>query len=305
MNLRRLHFKLVGFMALASACATPTGDHTNAGAEGNTTPPTDGRHSSDDAEPSDSTRASIAIGRSMHAASMTEVVLEPRGTAALTLDEDGGVRIWSSLLGDGVETPLELPVREPAWMSMARRGDTSLVASFIDTAGGAQIGRIDTSEPGGTWTPLFDHPPTRPLFELHVLDGGKRIVALSVDHQIELWTPQGKIVAEIDQSGFVPWQLWVSQPSEGGSEILAVFGRPVRVQKVALHDDALSIEGEARPVDMDRGPNRNDLVMSPDGEFVTVLRRPMARGKRFEGEITRKAPPCPPHRRRAPADRER
>ena len=277
---------LLALIALAGCAGTSADGTTTAGIDQRTSPPVAPTESGSTAATAEAPRPAMALSRSLHTSNMTEVALEPQGTAALTLDEDGGVRLWTSLMGDDVEAPLALPVRDPVWMSVARKDDSSFVAAFIDTSGGAQIGRIETTDRGAKWTPLFDHPPTRPMFELHVLDGGDRVLALSVDHQIELWSAKGKVLAEIDEPGFVPWQLRVAQQAGGDPEVLAVLGRPVRVQKVTVHDDALSIEGQPHPVAMDRGPNRNDLVMSPDGTYVTVLRRPKARGKRFEVEIT-------------------
>jgi hypothetical protein len=236
----------------------------------------------------DSTRSRLAtleLASRLHDEEMTEVTLDPRGRAALTLDTEGGVRLWPDILADEISPPLELPVFEPVWMSLARTSDGEVVTGFIDTAGGARVGRVDQIEGRARWTPAFEVPPTSPLLELHVLDGGERILALGVDHRIHLWNADGETLSEIDEAGFVPWQLRVAQPPGEVPTVLAVLADPVRVQPISLTRGHLARAGDALPVDLDRGPNRNDLALTPDGSAALVLRRPAARGKRFELDV--------------------
>jgi len=235
-------------------------------------------------EQAEAAHVEIALKASMHPVDVREVVLDPAGKSALTIDDEGGVRLWSDLHAEDVEEPWALPIREPVWMSLAQ-ADNGFVAAFIDTAGAATVGRVALSDDGARWIPSFEIPPMRPMFELHVMDGGQRVLGLGVDHRITLWDTDGQTVAEIDQAGFVPWQLRVSQPKGEAPKILAVLAGPVSVQPIELNNDALAVTGEPRAVALDRGPNRNDLAMSPDGKVVTALRRPKARGKRFELEI--------------------
>lgn len=271
---------------LASACATQSSESpASASAE---VPAADAKSEAAVAhamaEEADEARIELALTKSMHAVDVTEVVLEPRGKSALTIDDEGGVRLWPDLHAADLSEPWALPIREPVWMSLAETKG-GFVAAFIDTAGAAKVGRIAMSDEGARWIPTFEIPPMRPMFELHVIDGGQRVLGLGVDHRITLWDTDGNEVAEIDQPGFVPWQLRISQPKDEAPKILAVLAGPVSVQPITLKDDKLAITGEPRAVALDRGPNRNDLAMSPDGKVVTALRRPKARGKRFELEI--------------------
>ena len=229
-------------------------------------------------------RPSIELQQRLHHAPITEVVLDPRGAAALTLDADGQVRLWPDLLAQSIPEPFALPESEPVWMSLARHADGSFVVGFIDTAGGARVGRLVSADGRARWTPMFAVPSASPLFELHVLDGGERIVALSVDHRIALLDAEGTIVSELDQVGFVPWQLRVAQPPDGPASMVAVLADPLRVQSIAIQADTLALSGEAIPVALDRGPNHNDLALTPDGKTVLALQRPRARGKLFELE---------------------
>ncbi len=215
---------------------------------------------------------------------MTEVVLAPRGDAALTLDEDGGVRLWPRLDAEAPQIPWELPVRDSAWMSVGV-ADAGFVGAFVDTAGALRVARIADSAVGPTWTPTFEHPATDGTFEAHVVDGGRRVLALSVDHRLHLWTADGEHLDTLEAPGFVPWQLRVGHEGPGGPHVVAVLGRPTRAQRIVMAGDRLRRVGEPLPLDLDRGPNRNDVVMSPDGTTLAVLRRPLRRSKRFDVEL--------------------
>jgi len=283
--MKRSWTTFAALVALSSGCAAEAA-RQDAGRVGNPQPTEEAVVAAAEAQAQAQAEASpVAVARSLHHAGITEVVLDPRGEAALTIDSGGGVRLWPELGTDAKSDPIEIPAFEPVWMSLARSSN-GYVAAFIDTAGGTQVGRVTVGEQDGPmWTPLFSRSATDPQFELHVLDGGERILALGVDHRIQVWDTRGETVAMMDEQGFVPWQLRVSQPEGEDPKILAVVAGPVRVQSLAFDGTSLSREGEPRVVALDRGPNRNDLVMSPDGTTVTALRRPKSREPRFELEI--------------------
>ncbi len=227
----------------------------------------------------------LALSRSLHDADMTEVVLDPRGTAALTLDEHGGVRLWPDVRSREAVEPVRLPVEEPNWMSLSATEDGGFVVAFIDTAGGARVARVTFDGEAVKLQTLFELPTTDPQFELHVLDGGRRVLALGIDHRMRLFDRAGTVVAAIDQPSFVPWQLRVSPRPGQAPAIVAVLAGPTRVQPIAVTDEDLRIVGQARKIDIDRGPNRNDMALSPDGTTIAALRRPKARGKRLTVEF--------------------
>jgi len=227
--------------------------------------------------------APLALARSLHEASMSEVVLDPRGEVALTLDTEGNVRLWTSLKADAQE-PLALPVREPSWMSLARAED-GLVLAFIDTVGGGRVMHVELGDDGPRVTTAFEIPATEPVFELHVLDGGQRVVALGHDHRVSLYDRGGVERSAVDPIGFVPWQLRVQQVPGQAPAIVAVLVGPTRVQPLALEGDQLRPEGEPRAVEIDQGPNRNDLSLSPDGRTMVAMRRARMRGRRLTLEL--------------------
>lgn len=170
-------------------------------------------------------------------------------------------------------------------MSLARADDGGFVVGFTDTAGGARVARVEVEGARARLVTLFEIPITDPLFELHVLDGGQRILALGLDHRVRLYDRTGELVGAVDEAGFVPWQLRVSETPGQAPSIVAVLAGPTRVQPIALDGDALALHGAPRTVALDQGPNRNDLTLSPDGRTVVALRRPRFKGKRFTIEL--------------------
>lgn len=225
-------------------------------------------------------RPSLTLRAHRHAG-MREVALSPDGSAALTLDRRGGVRLWTEASNDAV--PFELPVREPLWMSLAA-ADGGYLAAFVDTAGGSHIGRIAVSEGRAIWTTAFDVPPMEPMFELHVLAGGDRILALGVDHRVRLFDAQGNTLAELDEHGVIPWQLRVEHDEHGVHAAVVQFA-PVRIQRLDVGDAALKLIGDAHTVDIDQSPNRNDISMSSDGRYATAMQKRAPKSGRFEVEL--------------------
>ncbi len=177
-----------------------------------------------------------------------------------------------------------MPIEQPLWMSLAETEDGLRVA-FIDTAGASHVATVTVSGSTWTWEPSFDLPPIDPMFELHVLEDGGRLLALGVDHRVRLYDARGTMVAELDEHGVIPWQLRVGRDDEGRPVAAVVQFAPVRVQRLSLRNDTLALVGEAHPVEIDQSPNRNDIAMSPDGRYVTAMQKPEPKSGRFEIEL--------------------
>ncbi len=251
-------------------------------------------------------REVAALVHRWHEAAIGEIVVEPAGTAALTLDADGEVRLWPELAGAADRAPFAVLAHEPASMSLARAGKAAFVATFVDTAGAGRVVRIELDGDRATETELFEVPASDPLFELHALDGGERFVALGIDHRVRMYDASGKLVAILDQPGFVPYQLRIAQRPGQAPSMVAVLVKPVSVQAIAIAEDRLEVQGEPRQVGLDQSPNRNDLQITADGGSVLAMRRPkgrtqewwlerieLASGKRFKiaGQADTKARP--------------
>jgi hypothetical protein len=238
----------------------------------------------------------VALARGLgHEASLTEVWLDARASAALTLDGRGDVRLWPVLPSaqnpvdksgsfDAFE-PVRVPLREPLWLSFARAGERSFVIAAIDTAQAARVLQIDLDEAGSaSFRERFTIPPKDPLLELHVLDQGERLLALGVDHRIRLYDGRGKLLSELTEYGLAPWQLRIVGPP-GALQFAMVLAGPTRLQRFTITDDRLAKHGEARAFTLDRGPNGNDLALLPSGRVAAVLRRPEKKGLQWSLEL--------------------
>lgn len=259
-------------LALSSGCDGRTAAHAEAPAA-----PDDGAIEPATAAVAPIAREVVGLAQRWHDAPIGEIVLDSAATAALTLDADGEVRLWTDLAGAAERAPMAVAANEPASMSLARAGDDAFVATFVDTAGAGRVVRIEIGGDRARQTELFQVPASDPLFELHALDGGERFVALGIDHRVRMYDADGGVVAMLDRPGFVPYQLRIAQTAGRPASIVAVLVKPVSVQAIAIVDDRLELRGEPRQVGLDQSPNRNDLQITADGGSVLAMRRPKGR----------------------------
>lgn len=231
----------------------------------------------------DATRLVHGLG---HRVDVAEVWLDADASAALSLDEGGGVRLWPALAGEPERLePVVLPIDEPARLSFSRTSAGSFLIAAVDMA---QLGRVleVRREASGGYEVIerMRFGADEPLFELEVLPGGERILALGVDHRLRLFDRSGALLDELAEHGLAPWQLRLV----GRGESLAaavVLAQPTRVRRLSLADDRLQLLGEPRRIYNDRGPNLNDLQLLPGGTHVTAFRRPSAKGKAWTLEL--------------------
>ncbi|HLT35689.1 MAG TPA: hypothetical protein VK034_05370, partial [Enhygromyxa sp.] len=223
-----------------------------------------------------------------HRVGITEVVLDARGEAALTLDGAGGVRLWPQLTADAAASaPYRIPVHEPLSLSLGKHeSGREYTLGLIATNNAATVYRVELPAEGpAKIVESFALSPEDPLLELHVLDGGARVLALGVDHRVRLYSANGELLSAIDERSFGPWQLRVSEAVGEPPRLAAILAQPLRVQPLRLVGDQLEIAGPARAVELDRGPNLNDLALSPDGTTVAALRRPHKHGRQWSVEL--------------------
>ena len=217
-----------------------------------------------------------------HHNAMREVSLSPSGDAALTFARDGRVRLWPSFQLETV--PWRLPLSAPAWMSLAAI-DGGYRVAVVDTAGGTHVGRVEVTDEGAFWVEEFDRPPRDPMFEVHVLPGGDRILALGIDHRIRLWDAAGNVLATLDEYGVIPWQLRVETEPSGAVHLAAVMFGPTRMQRLSIEGDRIALQGDAVTLAIDQSPNRNDAGMSADGRYATAMQKPRRFKPRIEIEV--------------------
>jgi hypothetical protein len=228
----------------------------------------------------------IALERSPTNGKLAEVVLDARGEAALTLEGNGNVRLWPTLAPGQV--PWRLRLQDPIWMSLAHQHDGAFTVGVIDTTNAAQIVEVVLGEQAGEaqLVPRFAIAPTDPLLELLVLDGGERILTLGADHRLCLYDLDGRLLSQIDERSFAPWQL----RSGGGDgheplHLAVTLAAPLRIERIVLDGDQLRRTHEPWPVELDRGPNRNDLALTHDGRYAAALRRHKATGEEWSVEL--------------------
>lgn len=257
----------------------PTEDGAEAGAEGG------------EATAAAVERGALLPRGEVHRGRIIEIWLDPKGAAAVSLDSVGGVRLWPELPPAQRELaklePVRLPYLEPLSMSVAKTADGQFIVAGIDTAQSSRVIAVepDPDAPGSfRMRERFVLPPDDPMLELHVLDGGERLLALGVDHSLRIYDAHGEELSRFTRYGFAPWQLRFSGPPED-LHIAMVLAGPTRLQRFALKDDSVELIGEPYAVTLDRGPNHNDLALLPTGTHAAVLRRPKARGVEWSLEI--------------------
>jgi WD40 repeat protein len=266
----------------AGPASQPSGD--GEGSLGSTTPG-DG----DAALPAEPPAIALPPRGLGHEDVITEVWLDPRGSAALSLDASGSVRLWPRLPAAEVPldrlAPIRVPIREPRWLSFARSGTDEFVIAALDTSQSARVIEIEIDAEGRAgFRERFSLHPSDPLLELHVLHGGDRLLALGVDHRLRLYDGQGKLLHELTEYGLAPWQLRFAGPPEA-LQVAMVLAGPTRIQRLSLADDRITRVGEPHAVLLDRGFNLNDLQLLPSGRQVAVLRRPSSKGLEWTLEL--------------------
>jgi hypothetical protein len=226
-----------------------------------------------------------------HPIDIMEVWLDPQASAAITLDGSGEVRLWPALAPASATAdldalaPVRVPLHEAVALSFARTSADSFLIAAIDTAQIGRVVEIRVDEAGrAELIERFTIPPSDPIFELHVLDDGERLLALGVDHRLRLYDRTGKLLDELNEHGFAPWQLRIVGRGES-RKLAVVLAGPTRVQSLTLEGNELAVVGEARRVRNDRGPNLNDLQLTVDGRYVTSFRRPKSKSHEWTLEL--------------------
>jgi hypothetical protein len=209
-----------------------------------------------------------------HSGAIDKIAVSADGTGAVTSDLAGGARLWAAL--DGSQEPIALPVRAPQSMSLARDGE-SWTIFLVDASGGAKIVSVDAS---GRARTLAELAPFAPLFEGHVLPGGKHVVALFRDHTIRVLDAAGKELARLEERKFRPGSLRVSAD---GKRVLAVIATPEGsgTSKLELQPLTVTLDGKAaikragspKLFTPTVAPAPSTVALSPDGTRVAIVDR--------------------------------
>ena len=262
----RRRLALAGAFALAmTACRTGGG---TANAEGGEDGATDGTVHSKQATLRNGPRRRAGVG---HPATIDRITLSADGTAALTRDGLGGTRLWPKL--DGSIEPVLIPLRSPQAFSLART-PTGWSAFVVDASGGAKSFAIAQD---GKITTVGELPPFKPLFEGHVLPGGKHVLALYRDHTLRLLTVAGEEVAKLEARKFRPNELRIANDGRRAVAIIEDHsggGTKVEVQPLAITTEgrpSIRVEGSPRLLTTTVDVNPGTAALSPDGRRFAMV----------------------------------
>jgi hypothetical protein len=124
-----------------------------------------------------------------HAGPIALVAVTPDGTAALTSDVGGGVRLWPAL--DGSQEPRVVAVPEPHALAIGPR-DGGYTAAVLDAAGGLYIASIDARGTSRAHVSLPAEPAVRDLAM-----SSRGLVAWRADQTVVLLDGDGKTLAQL------------------------------------------------------------------------------------------------------------
>jgi len=217
-----------------------------------------------------------------HGAAISLVAVDLTGTAALSRDTFGSVRLWPAL--DGSREPLVVPVRDPRAMTLGADGAGGWVLALLDGSGGARIVGVDAV---GVMTPLASLPPTDPLTAIEILPGGDRLVAIGSDHVIRLLDRKGRELARLDTPGLRPAHLRIvdvptTETATGGPRVLAVTAGEfdsdhsrfaVELLPLEIGPESLAFADQRQLIQLDSPPSRDNPTLAPDGNSVVFLQR--------------------------------
>ncbi len=162
-----------------------------------------------------------------HASDITRLAVTGSGSAALTLDANGGVRLWPSLRGD--REPVIVQFNAPTEITLGERADF-LVAAAIDGSGGMQVqvlsklGGLVVSETIRSESDFIDV----------VFVAGRGLLALSADQQLH-W---------IDATGRIT-QTFTMPPGIRAERLCHAAGVVVALARMAGQPLALTLTGIA------------------------------------------------------------
>ncbi len=202
-----------------------------------------------------------------HGAVIRSIELAPDGSAGLTRDAIGSVRLWTAL--DGSAEPRLVPVRGALQMSLARRRDRGLLVALIDSAGELRLLR---AEQAGSIA-LVEGPAeaARPAIGVRVLAGGDRVVVLRDDHSLDLIDESGARLARFEQRGFRP----VAMAAAGRGLVALSLQREAAGHRAVIHrvniaERSISLRPSTVEVAGPAGVSPSSWSVDPSGGMVAM-----------------------------------
>jgi len=215
-----------------------------------------------------------------HSGNIDLVALDPTGTAAVSRDIVGGLRLWPVL--DGSKEPQAVPIANPRSMAVVTT-EAGFVVLGVEASGGA---RFVAMQADGHAKDLASLPPFNPVQQVVSLHGehGPRFAALMRDGSIQVFGPQGDAIVAFDEKGFQPSSI---RASADGQHIIALstmdrVGSDARAegQRLSLGGSkeapTLTRTGTPQILKSTAGITETTVAFSPDGSEVAVLARGMS-----------------------------
>jgi hypothetical protein len=208
-----------------------------------------------------------------HSATIDMIALAPDGTAAVTRDVGGSVRLWPAL--DGTREPIPLPARGVEHMTVAsNKARTGWTVAIVEASGQGTVLAVDR---GGEAEVAVSLPPHDPLYEAHVIAGGERVITLHRDSSIRMLRRDGRELGRFERRKFAPRQLRVS---DDGRRVVGIVEEGVLsgqvsgyLYPISVTDNAerLFVGGTPEPFSSSFAPTRANTALSPDGRFFVFL----------------------------------
>jgi len=204
-----------------------------------------------------------------HYAQISEVAVSSDGTAAITRDMMGGLRVWPSL--DGSLEPRIVPVASPAALSIDRRPD-GIVAAIVDGSGAGHV--VTINKDGRIAVAGLPIDPS--IVSLTVLPGGDRVLGVRADQSIGLYDTTG---AQLDDATLRSMRVAKLLPRRDGARAMVlvtttVKGKPGASLVPIDTDGKLKIGAAiALPIPLAAGIPAAAAV-SPSGDRVAYLGQP-------------------------------
>ncbi|MEM6994736.1 MAG: hypothetical protein AAF721_29755 [Myxococcota bacterium] len=219
-----------------------------------------------------------------HSANIDLVAADRKGSSAVTRDQIGGVRLWPTL--DGSREPVIIPERGALSLSVERRGKSHTVA-LVDAAGG---GKIFSVSKDGEAELTGEMPPFEPLFELHVLPGGKHVLALRKDHSMHVHDIRGKLVASFTERRFRPQSLQVAADGKAFAAVIkekAALKAEVQRLRIERKGEGFSIARLGSPTLVESAAQLSPATLSISADLSRVAWVDRSVGNGWELKLAR------------------
>jgi hypothetical protein len=210
-----------------------------------------------------------------HGGAINAIAVTSDGTAAVTADLTGGVRLWPTL--DGTREPIVVKAPAPAALAMAREG-ASFAIVVTDAANQAELIRVDAKGNVRSRHRLGE--------ALQIEAVGEALLALRVDHVIEHIAFDGTLLGRL--------------PADAGTQIqtLAVIGDAASaIVRSEKHTRAIAIDlathtwgAKSAELAID---DSSAVVLAPDGKALVAFSEKDKRLARFDLATGKSKIVCP------------